>query len=257
MCTGIEILKIPISANLYMFSDSKSIRQLYFTPGADGIGYDYGTSTLSSLNELEFISFDEGIKYFGDGLFRDCKFEVRISTPDTLIGIGDFCFAGWVYLTELDLSRVETIGRYAFSGCTGLVSIKLPEKVDYLGDYAFKDCTSISSLVVPDSKMGRPIDVILGCMDLNSLTIPVTYRLDIGVENSLEHVTFVPGSNGECFDYSNTDWEQFHNIRSVSFRDGIISFGQYFMMDAVLLNRLFCQIRWSVLNMGPFQIVQI
>jgi protein TonB len=46
---------------------------------------------------------------------------------------------------------VNEIGDYAFSGCSSLTSIIIPEGVASIGDYAFSDCSSLASVVIPES----------------------------------------------------------------------------------------------------------
>ena len=48
---------------------------------------------------------------------------------------------------------VTSIGSFAFSGCGGLTSVKIPLCVTDIGDGAFEDCSHLKSLIVPASVM--------------------------------------------------------------------------------------------------------
>ncbi|MBR1446414.1 MAG: leucine-rich repeat protein, partial [Alloprevotella sp.] len=43
---------------------------------------------------------------------------------------------------------VKEIGQYAFSGCTSLTSVTIPESVSSIGDSSFSGCTSLTSVIV-------------------------------------------------------------------------------------------------------------
>ena len=52
---------------------------------------------------------------------------------------------------EIDGLPVTSIGREAFSYCTGLKSIKIPDSVTSIGSNAFEHCESLTSIEIPDS----------------------------------------------------------------------------------------------------------
>ena len=43
---------------------------------------------------------------------------------------------------------MESIGVEAFSGCTGLISIHLPESVEIVEDSAFDGCSALTSIYI-------------------------------------------------------------------------------------------------------------
>ena len=46
---------------------------------------------------------------------------------------------------------VTYIGQYAFSGCSGMTSITIPNSVTYIGSYAFHGCNGLTSVTIPNS----------------------------------------------------------------------------------------------------------
>ena len=93
-----------------------------------------GLSGFESLKYLDFIEFESPchVKYICDNCFEYC----------TSLGSNQ----------GLNLPEsIETIGHYAFYGCTNLKVIKLPGTLTYIGISAFEKCTSLQSITLPKS----------------------------------------------------------------------------------------------------------
>ena len=67
---------------------------------------------------------------------------------------------------------VTRIGQYAFSKCTGLTSVEIPDSVTRIGGYAFFYCSGLTSMDIPNSvtRIGRY--AFHGCSGLTSVDIP-------------------------------------------------------------------------------------
>ena len=76
-----------------------------------------------------------------------------VNIADGITSIGNACFAGLNFLTEITLpSSVSSIGAFAFQNCLMLtrINIQKTDGVVYLADYgAFYNCNALSAIVVP------------------------------------------------------------------------------------------------------------
>ena len=46
---------------------------------------------------------------------------------------------------------ITAVGSYAFNGCTGLKSVKMPDNLTAIGSSAFNGCTGLKSITIPNS----------------------------------------------------------------------------------------------------------
>ena len=72
---------------------------------------------------------------------------------------------------EIDDLPVTKIGDSAFSGCTSLSGIEIPNSVTSIGDDAFSGCTSLSSINIPDSVTEIEFGTFSGCEKLAAINV--------------------------------------------------------------------------------------
>ena len=104
----------------------------------------------------------------GGGIYYN---SVNCYTSDDVIG--NYAFSDCSGLISLILpSSVTEIGESAFEGCIRLTSLTLPSSVTSIGSSAFEGCRSLTSLILPSSVTSIGSSAFYGCSGLTSLTLP-------------------------------------------------------------------------------------
>lgn len=89
---------------------------------------------------------DDAAKFAYTGHMGDNSTLQTIKLPQGVTGIGDNAFNHCSSLTSIDFPvALNTIGNYAFFGCSLLKSIEIPSGVTGIGAGAFGDCSSLST----------------------------------------------------------------------------------------------------------------
>lgn len=66
---------------------------------------------------------------------------------------------------------MKYIDATAFSGCSSLTAVNIPNSVITIGSFAFSDCRSLTSVTIPNSVKEISPFAFLGCKSLTSVTI--------------------------------------------------------------------------------------
>ena len=113
-------------------------------------------------------------------------------------------------VTEDMLDGLTSIPSDAFSNCTSLKSIEIPNSVTSIDSEAFKYCRSLASITIPNNVTSIGYHAFFGCDSLASVTIPNNVT-NIGMQvfyscDSLASVTveaaIPPTLGSNSFDYT-------------------------------------------------------
>ena len=109
---------------------------------------------------------------------------------------------------------VTSIENYAFSYCSYLTSVTIPNSVTSIGSHAFHECSGLTSVTIPNSVTCIADYAFLGCIGLTSVTIPnsVTsiggwaFELCDNIENVYCYAEEVPST--DVYAFCNSDIEK-------------------------------------------------
>ena len=126
---------------------------------------------------------DEDFRY---NVFYDGTVEITgysgdneiINIPSTIndkkvTSIGDYAFSDCSGLTSVTIpDSVTSIGNCAFDGCSGLTNVTIPNSVTSIGDYAFCKCSGLTSITIPNSVTSIGDRAFRSCSGLANLVLP-------------------------------------------------------------------------------------
>ena len=213
---------------------------------------------LGALMALPGIARDFTYEYEGQTL----TYTVLDEDAKTCETKGGSIFSGGNYVsgnliipaTAKDGDReysVTSIGMFAFSECSGLTSVTIPESVTSIGDYAFYWCSGLTSVTIPGSVSSIGNSAFYQCSNLTSVTIGNSVSL-IGVAafyncSSLTSVT-IPGSVSSI---GKSAFEKCSGLKSFKVADGEseISFDE-FALASCPIEDLYLGRNWTYSGSG-------
>lgn len=159
----------------------------------------------------------------------------KVEIPETVIydnteysvtSIGNRAFSGCSGLTEVTIpNSVTSIGGDAFFNCIGLTSMTIPNSVTSIGKNAFQNCSGLTSLTISSSLTSINDCTFSGCSGLTSVSIP-------GSVTSIEWAAF-----SDCI-----------NLAEVTIPNSVSSIGQIAFRDCTSLTSV--TIPTSVTSIG-------
>ena len=131
-----------------------------------GINYDF----VAETKQATVIEKSGGV-YSGEIVIPESV--VYEGNAYSVTSIEDYAFSYCSGLTSVTIpNSVTSIGDKAFECCIGLTSVTIPNSVTSIGDGAFSSCSGLTSVTIPNSVTSIGEWAFLGCSGLTSVTIP-------------------------------------------------------------------------------------
>ena len=164
-CENLKSITIPFvgaqagvtASNTYQYPFGYIFGTRYYTGGTATRQYYYGSSTSSETNTTYYIP--TSLK------------SVTVTGGNILYG----AFSGCSGLTSVTIpDSVTSVGNYAFSSCIALTRVTIPNSVTSIGYNAFSGCTGLTSITIPNSVTSIGYNAFSSCRGLTSITFTGT-----------------------------------------------------------------------------------
>ena len=187
-----------------------------------GIGF----SSFAQCKNIVNVVIPNGVTNIEQTAFSSCSKLEKVTIPDSVINIGPGAFQltkiandknnwqnGGLYIGkylitvgDVPKDEVETfeikngtrcIAGGAFSGCTNLKNISVPNSVIGIGDSAFSGCASLTSIDIPRGLINIGYKAFASCCSLENITIPDSVTsIGDGAFSGCINLTSINISNG-------------------------------------------------------------
>ena len=203
-CETLEKITFPDSLTgigEYAFSGCSALKSVNFPAGLQWIEMG-GFSGCTSLTSL---SLPDQLRAIGSSAFSDCTGLEQVVIPASVTHLPDNPFAGCENLSSISVAagntkydsrdncnavidtendeliagckntviplEITSIGSEAFSGCSVLTSVTLPDNLKQIGSRAFYGCKYLTDLYIPEKVNAIGFSAFAGCESLDKINV--------------------------------------------------------------------------------------
>ena len=162
------------------------------------LGHSYANGVNGECtNNCGYTKYSEGLKFTsnsdgtcvvtGIGTCTDIYLIIPHTSlaGDIVTSIGSYAFSNCTSLTSVTIpDSVTSIGRYAFYYCDSLTSVTIGNSVTSIGDYAFEYCPDLTSVTIGNSVTSIGRDAFYSCYNLVEVINKSSLNITKGSSNN-------------------------------------------------------------------------
>ena len=170
-CSSLEEITIPFVGAIA----GKTASDTYQYP----FGYIFGTSNYPGGTAVEqyYCGSSTSSTTYDTYYIPSSLRKVTVTGGNILYGAFSNCSS----LTSVTIpNSVTSIGSDAFKGCSSLTSVTIPNSVTSIGTSAFSNCSSLTSVTIPDGVTSIGDGAFSGCTELTQLILFRSTPPDLG-----------------------------------------------------------------------------
>ena len=225
-CDNLTTATIPTVALEYI---SKSKLQSIVINGGNSIG-ERAFYSCSNLTSIALSSVTD----IGEQAFYNCDHLTRIDIPSIVTSIGRDAFNGCsnlmgVYVTgiaswcAIEFGNAQanplTFAQKLYLNGELVKNLEIPNTVESIGDYAFNGCSGLTEIKLPNNLTSIGISAFSGCDNIVIATIP-TIAIGVITKSKLRAVVINGGSM-----INNGSFTDCNNLVSIEISSGVTSIG--------------------------------
>ena len=177
-CKSLKNVRLPESLKTIgwkSFMGCSSLSEIVIPDGVTAIyskAFD-GTALSRDKNRWENDVLYLGNKLIRANLFLSSEYEIRQGTDC----IAASAFSGCRGLISVRIPEgISAIENGTFSDCSRLTGVRLPDSLRSIGDFAFSGCRSLGELSIPEGVTGIGTKAFNDCASLTGVRIPGTVK---------------------------------------------------------------------------------
>ena len=182
------------------FSGCTALESIVIPSGVTKLSEPVGSNNglFYNCKNLKSVTIEGNITEIPEGTFEQCSELSEFTLPSSVTVIGDNAFEKCSSLTKLDLSNVESIGEEAFRE-SGIEDVTNLDSLKTLEQMAFTKCTALETIALPEGIESIGMSMFNGCTGLEQIVLPSTVPegMDLTVTSSDETVATAAFADGK------------------------------------------------------------